>query len=482
MKVLVTNPPWPGEGFGARSDVRWPHKRKDKYIEYPIYLAYTVAVLEQAGLEALFVDAIMEELDTEGFVQRVTALGPELVVMECSTPSIRHDLRSAEAIRQALPSAKIALIGSHVTYFHDSLLRENPAVDAVVRGEFELTVRELALAMQSGADWKDVAGLSYQSSGQAYVNPDRSLLDDLDSLPFPARHIVRGEGYRAAIYSGGNPTSMVSSRGCPFHCTFCVWPNTLYGHRFRARSAANVVDEIQEAVQRYGVDEIYFDDDTFTVDRDRVMDICRLLEERGLKVSWICQARVDTVDREMLQAMKAAGCHYVLFGIESGSVEMLERMKKRITLDKAREAMRLCNEVGIKTQAFFLFGIPGETQQTIGETIEFARELGASTAQFAVAIPQPGSALWEECTREGYLKYNDWEDFASCQALVSTPQLSAQEVEAARLRAYREYYFRPQFIWREATRIRHLKDIKRLLRGARSVIARLSFFESARRS
>ncbi len=479
MRVLVTNPPWPGEGYGARSDVRWPHKRKDKYIEYPIYLAYIVAVLEQAGFDTHFVDAIMEELDVASFAQRVKDIHPDLLVMECSTPSIRYDLQSASAVKAALPEVKIVLLGSHVTFFHKQVLAENPAVDAVCRGEFEITVRELARAIAEGREWSTVEGLSYRLDDQVAVNADRPMIADLDTLPFPARHIVRSEGYRAGIFSGAQPTAMVSSRGCPFHCTYCLWPATLYGHRFRARSARNVVDEIDEVVHKYGIDEIYFDDDTFTIDKQRVLDICRLIRERRLQVSWIVQARVDTVDREMLQALKGAGCHYILFGVESGSPEMLRVMKKRIELDQVREAFRLCRELGIKTQAFFLFGVPGETQQTIRQTIDFAKSLPASTAQFAVVVPHPGSALYAEVVEHGWLTYNDWEDFASCEALVETPQLTRAEAQQARIRAYREFYFRPSYILQEAVRIRHPRDLQRLVRGARSVLARLSFFHSA---
>jgi anaerobic magnesium-protoporphyrin IX monomethyl ester cyclase len=480
MRVTVANPPWPGDGFGARSDVRWPHKRKDKYIEYPIYLAYTVAVLEEAGYEPTFIDAIMDELDIPDFALRVKEIDPALLVMECSTPSIRHDLQTATEVKKILPEIKVLLIGSHSTFFHKEILAENRAVDAIARGEWEITARDLARAISEGQDWSTVEGLSYREGDQVRVNADRALIEDLDSLPFPARHIVRGKGYRAAIYSGDKCTGMVSSRGCPHQCTFCVWPNTLYGHRFRARSAKNVVDEMEEVEKKYGIDEIYFDDDTFTINRKRVLEICRLIRERDLHVSWIAQARVDSVDREVLLAMRDAGCHYILFGIESGSPEMLAKMKKRITLDRAREAIGLCNELGIKSQAFFLFGVPGETEESIQQSIDFAKELGASTVQFAVAIPQPGSPLYKECTENGWLIYDSWEDFASCQAMIETPQLSRQQTEAARIRAYREYYFRPAFMLREAARIRHPRDIKRLLRGARSVLARLSFFQSAR--
>jgi anaerobic magnesium-protoporphyrin IX monomethyl ester cyclase len=487
MRVLVANPPWPGPGYGARSDVRWPHKRSDKYIEYPIYLSYTVAVLEEAGFDVSFVDAIMDELSIEGFAQRVHEHGPRLAIIETSTPSIAFDLETAAAIKEMSPETFVALIGSHVTYFDQQTVAENPAVDAVIRGEFEYTSADLARALRNGGsptslDLGGVLGLTYRDAdSDVRRNADRPLFEPLDQMPFPARHIVKGEGYRAGIYSGGHPTAMISSRGCPYRCTFCLWPGILYGHKFRPRSAKNVVDEIEEAVRTYGHDEIYFDDDTFSIDRQRVLDICHLILERELEreVEWIAQCRVDTVDREILEAMKAANCGYILFGVESGSPQLLKRMKKGITPDKVRTAFRLTREVGIKTQAFFLFGVPGETQETIRETIDFAKEINASSTQFAVAIPHPGTALYEECKTNGWLTSENWADYTSEASLIETPWLTAQEAEKARIRAYREYYYRPQFIVGEALKIRRLADIKRLARGANSVRTRIRFFRHA---
>jgi len=482
MRVLVANPPWPGPGYGARSDVRWPHKRSDKYIEYPIYLAYTVAVVEQAGLEVAFIDAIMDELSIAGFAQKVHDLAPGLVLLETSTPSIHHDLETAAAIKALAPETFVALLGSHVTYFDRQIVAENPAVDAVVRGEFEYTSADLAQALQERGSLSQVLGLTYRSEdGAVRANPDRPRFEPLDAMPFPARHIIKGGDYRAGIYSGGRPTAMVSSRGCPFHCTFCLWPDALYGHKFRARSAKNVVDEIEEAVRVHGHDEIYFDDDTFTVNRQRVLAICHMIRERGLEkeVEWIAQVRVDTVDRDMLEAMKAANCGYLLFGVESGSPEMLQRMQKGITLDKVREAFKLARQVGIKTQAFFLFGIPGETRETIRETIEFAKEINASSTQFAIAIPHPGTALYQECRANGWLTTDDWADYTAESSIIQTPWLTAQEVEEARVQAYRQFYYRPRFILGEALKVRRLADIKRLARGANSVRARIKFFNQA---
>ncbi len=504
MKVLVANPPWPGPGYGARSDVRWPHKRSDKYIEYPIYLSYTAAVLEEAGFDVCFSDAIMDELDIEEFAHFVSDCAPRLALVETSTPSIEFDLETAAAIKRHAPGTFVALLGSHVTYFDKETIAENPAVDAVLRGEFEHTAADLARALDKGGDpstWRpggrtsghslaSVMGITYRDAdGDPRRNPDRPLFEPLDEMPFPARHIVKactegsecGEGYRAGIYSGGYPTAMVSSRGCPYRCTFCLWPDILYGHKFRARSAENVVDEIEQAVRVYGHDEIYFDDDTFTIDRQRVMDITRLIRERDLQeeVEWIAQCRVDTVDREMLEAMKAANCGYILFGVESGSPKMLKKMRKGITLDKVRHAFKLTQEVGIKTQAFFLFGMPGETQETIRETIEFAKEINASSTQFAIAIPHPGTVLYEECKANGWLTSEVWADYTAENSLIETPWLTAQEVEEARIRAYREYYYRPRFILGEALKIRRLADVKRLARGANSVRSRIKFFSQA---
>lgn len=482
MQVLVANPPWPGPGYGARSDVRWPHKRSDKYIEYPIYLAYTVAVVEQAGFDVAFLDAVMDELGIEEFAQAVSDFSPRLVLLETSTPSIEFDLETAAAVKAHAPGAFVTLLGSHVTYFDRQTVADHPAVDAVIRGEFEYTAADLARALDNGSNLANVLGLTYRDAdGAVRRNPDRPLFEPLDEMPFPARHIVQGD-YRAGIYSGGKPTAMVSSRGCPYRCTFCLWPDSMYGHKFRARSAQNVVDEIEQAVRTYDHDEIYFDDDTFTVDRRRILDICRLIQERGLEkeVEWIAQCRVDTVDRQVLEAMKAANCGYLLFGVESGSPEMLKKMRKGITLDQVRAAFKLAKEVGIKTQAFFLFGIPGETQETIRQTIEFAKELNASSTQFAIAIPHPGTALYEECKANGWLTGERWADYTAEASLIETPWLSAQEVEQARIRAYREYYYRPRFILGEALKVRRLADVKRLARGANSVRARLRFFERSR--
>ena len=477
MEVLVSNPPWPGPGYGARSDVRWPHRRSDKYLEYPVYLAYAVAVLEKSGVDVGFIDGVVEDLSTQTFVDTVKKIGPNIIVMECSTPSISHDLLTAKRLKEELKDVFIALVGSHPTYFHKEILTENSFVDAVARGEFDYTIRDLSLTLLKGGELKGVKGISYRDSGGVHVNENRPVIQDLDAIPFPARHIVKSDSYREAVFTGKKCTTMVSSRGCPYRCVFCLWPGTMYGRRFRERSAENVVDEVEHVVDKYGVEEIYFDDDCFTINRKRVMEICEGIRKRGVDVKWMIQARVDNVDREFLEEMKKAGCHYIKYGVESGSQEMLDLMKKRITLDDVRRAFALTRKLGIKSQAFFLFGLPWETHETIRKSIEFAKELNPDSVQFAVVVPHPGTELYDICLEKGWLKFDSWEDFDCRKALIETENLSARDVEGYRRQAYKEYYFRPSYILRTTLKMWNPKEARRILRGARSVIERIFYYK-----
>ena len=477
MKVLVTNPPWPGPGYGARSDVRWPHKRSDKFIEYPVYLAYVVAVLEKAGIEVEFIDAVVEELSISDFADAAAKTNPDMVVIECSTPSIEYDLLTAKSLKERMSDVFIVLIGSHPTFFHREIMRDNPQVDAICRGEFDLIVRDLAVAFSNGHKLDKVKGITYRDGQGVQENEGRPLIRNVDELPFPARHIVKSEYYRQGTFTGKRCTTMVSSRGCPHRCTYCLWPKTLYGNRFRARSAENVVAEIEQVVKDFHIDEIYFDDDSLALNRARILRICQLINQKGIEVKWIPQCRVDSMDDEVVGAMKKAGCHYIRFGVESGSQRMLDIMKKGTTLAQIERAFDLCQKVGIRTQAFFLFGIPGETPQTIRESIEFAKKLRPDSAQFAVVVPHPGTELYEICQSKGWLEYESWEDFSAGNCLIETEELSRNDVERARIQAYREFYFRSSYIFATALRLRNLREVGSVFKSAYSIIDRMAFFK-----
>ncbi|MFH1413987.1 MAG: radical SAM protein [Candidatus Omnitrophota bacterium] len=476
MKVLVTNPPWPGPGYGVRSDVRWPHKRKDKYIEYPLYLGYTVAVLKEAGIDACFLDGIVDELSIDDFSNAAAKIRPDMVVIECSTPSIDYDLATAKALKEKLPNLFTVLLGSHPTFFHKEILEENPFVDGICRGEFEYTLRDLALSLSKNRDISKVDGLSWRDASGIHFNPQRPLVDDLDEIPFPDRDIVKIEPYQTAHYGGLKGTSVCTSRGCPYGCTYCLWPNTMYGKKFRARSPENVVEELQQLEEKYDVKEIYFDDDTINFNKARLIKICQLIRERGIKLKWFCQARVDKVDEELLKEMKAAGCYNIFFGVESGSQRIIDKIKKGIKLEDAQRAFALCRKLGIKTQAFFLLGIPGETQAEMKQTVEFAKSLKPSSAQFAIVVPHPGTKLYEECKSNGWLRVNQWKDFAACNAIIETENFSKEDVDTIRLYAHRHFYFRPTFIFDTLKRMSNLRETRKVFRGAKSIIGRLLFY------
>jgi radical SAM superfamily enzyme YgiQ (UPF0313 family) len=476
FKALVTNPPWPGEGYGARSSVRWPHKRKDKKLEYPIFLAYTVSLLKEAGVETAFLDGVCEELGIEAYAAAVRRIAPDFIAMETSTPSIDHDLESVRRIKALLPKTRIALMGSHATYFHQEILRDNPDVDAVIRGEFEITTREAALALKRGTPLAAVAGLTLRDGGAIRVTPDRPFDPDLDRWPYPDRDTIPIEKYQTAQYQGRKGTFMLSSRGCPHRCTFCLWPGTMVGRDFRARAPEAVVDEMEHLARRYGVDDIYFDDDTMTIDRERLLKICRLIQERRLGLHWIAMGRVDNMDEELLTEMRKAGCDNMYLGVESGSEELLRRMKKGISLSQVERAFRMARRAGIKTQAFFMLGGPGETKETLKQTIDFAVRLDPDNAQFSAAVPYPGTEMYEESLRKGYLKARTWEDYAARDIVLETETLSRLDLEKARLEAYRRFYLRPRFILRTALRLRSLKEFRRVLRGTLSIASRLMFF------
>ncbi|MCW4052460.1 MAG: radical SAM protein, partial [Candidatus Bathyarchaeota archaeon] len=467
----------PGPGYGARSDVRWPHRRSDKYLEYPIYLAYVVATLEKAGIDVHFIDGVENDLSVQAFAEQAMKIKPDLIAMECSTPSITKDLHTAKTLKEKLEDTFIVLMGSHPTYFHKEILSENKFVDAIARGEFDLTIRDLSLALKNEKrQLDDVKGISYRAGDTIRVNEDRPPIQDLDSLPFPARHIVKSDSYREAVFTGRRCATIVSSRGCPYQCIFCLWPRTMYGRKFRKRSPGNVVDEVQHVVDEYGVDEIYFDDDCLTLNRNRLLEICKEIVRRDIKVKWMCQARVNNVDQEILEAMKKAGCHYIKYGVESGSQKMLDVMKKGITLESVRRAFKLTRKAGIKTQAFFLFGLPWETPETAKKTIEFAKEIKPDSAQFAVVVPHPGTELYDLCLEKGWLNYDSWDDFDCRRALIETENLSAEDVQRHRTQAYREFYLRPSYILRTTLKMWNPKEAKRIIRSARSIMERISYY------
>jgi radical SAM superfamily enzyme YgiQ (UPF0313 family) len=436
MKVLLLNPPWYSEsGFGVRSNSRWPHTRKDKALPFPIYQAYTAAVLEQNDIYVEFMDAVAEEKEISHVIAKVKEGNFDLVVIESSTPSIEFDLNTAKMIKSQ------------------------------------------SLALSGDKEPRLVLGLTYRSGGEIVSNAARPLIQDLDSMPFPAWHLFNMEYYDQHLYNSPS-VLMISSRGCPYHCTYCLWPQIMYGHKFRTRSAENVVDEIELLIKNHDVKEIEFDDDTFTIGKKRVLSICNEIKKRGIEISWSCFGRPDVVDKEMLTAMKEAGCEFIKYGVESGSQELLDMCKRGMTLDQVREAFRITKEVGIKDYGTFLFGIPGETWDTVKETIEFAKELDPYAVQFSVVTPYPGTELYDNVKSEGHLLANDWSEFdGAAKAVIETEELTRDDLEKAFALAWKEFYLRPAFFMKSLKCAFSSKQgFIRVVKGARSFFVRYRYY------
>lgn len=471
-KALIINPTWDtrGKGTGCRSNTRWPHIRKDKYLLFPIYLAYAAAVLERDGIQVRVIDAVADEMDLRRLIERVQAEEPDYCFVESSTPTVDQDLKCAREIKEATES-KVFLLGAHPTIFHKELIRGNTWLDGVIRGEFELTARDIA----SGLDYTLIPGLTYREGAEAKANPDRVPVENLDDLPFPAWRQFDLKKYESHLYV--NPSAMViATRGCPFHCTYCLWPQVLYGHRQRRRSPGNICDEIERLIELYGIRHIRFDDDTFALNKQYVHGCCDEMIRRGLhkKITWNCFGHVSQPDPEMYERMAEAGCTKIAVGIESGSERILGVIDKKIDVEKARQVVSNCRKAGIEIYCDFMIGFPYETEEDIRRSMELAVELDPDYIQVSYAVPYPGTKMYEQGLENGFLKHpKQWEKYASCEPMVDTGSIDRERLERLYVEFWRRFYLRPGFIIRNAKKALSSADnLRKVSRGAASFFNR----------
>ena len=447
MKLFLGNPPWrDGELYGVRAGSRWPHfhlvppgRKIPSYIPFPFYLAYAAAVCEDAHHTVKLCDAIALGLSDEEFLEEITAFAPELVLLEVSTPSIYQDLETAKRIKQALPGVTLAFCGPHAAMSTPPFLAEHSDVDLVLYGEYEYTLRELAAKIDQP---EGILGLIYRAQDEVIVNPPRPLISDLDSMPLPARHHLPMYNYCDAPAGLPLPSAVIwASRGCPFKCIFCVWPQLMYGGgSYRVRAPKNVVDELEILTQEYGFKSINFDDDTFNLGRERMLDFASEIQKRQLNIPWAIMARADTMDEEVLRALRAAGLYSLKYGVESGCQELVDRAGKKLDLVKVAEVVQLTKALGIKVHLTFSIGLPGETWQTVRKTIDFAKQLDPFSAQFSIVTPYPGSSYFSELEASGRLLTRDWSKYVgSGEAVFDTEFMSAAELREAQKVALAEW-------------------------------------------
>ncbi|BDG02215.1 hopanoid biosynthesis associated radical SAM protein HpnJ [Anaeromyxobacter oryzae] len=439
LATLFLQPP-SFDGFDGGAGSRYQAHREVRSFWFPTWLGQPAALVPGSRL----VDAPPAGLTLADVLP--LARDYELVVMHTSTPSFASDIRVAQALKEENPRLLVGLVGARVAVDRAGSLSRAPAVDFVCGNEFDYTILEVA----EGRPLAGIAGLSWRDpSGAVVNNPERPPLEDLDALPWVTP--VYARDLRIEDYFNGylrHPyLSLYTGRGCRSKCTFCLWPQTVGGHRYRSRSVRSVAEEIAWAKQALPqVKEFFFDDDTLTDDLPRTEGIAREMSRIG--VTWSCNAKAN-VPRRTLEVMRDNGVHVLLVGYESGNQGILNNVKKGVRLDIARRFTEDCNDLGITIHGTFIIGLPGETRETIEETIRFACELDPHTIQVSLAAPYPGTELYRQAVEHGWLDaaHADLVDEHGVQlAPLHYPHLDHEDMHAAVERFYREFYFRPSKI------------------------------------
>lgn len=462
MKILLIFPPYDlNEEFQGLSEVG--------NMQPPLGISYIGAVLEKAGHEVKIIDAPPLELEIKEIVKEGRDFSPDYIGLSVSTVDFNKALDLARELKRKL-KAPIIIGGPHVTAVPEEVMGFS-CFDFGVIGEGEETIVSLLKTLKNKGDLTKVEGLIFRQGKKIIKNKAREFIKDLDSIAFPARHLMPVLSVyhpTPATYQNFPVGTMITSRGCPYQCNFCF--RGVFGNKWRFRSPENVVSEMEILIKDYGAKEIRLWDDTFNADIRRVKEICRLIIKKKLKFTWTCLGRVNKADKEMFQLMKKAGCWQISYGIESGNEEILKSLNKGITKKMVEEAISETTKAGIQALGFFILGLPGETEKTMQETIDFAKKLPLSVANFTIATPYPGTKLWFRAEERGFLKNVSYD-----KLLVNLPNklywvpdgLTAKTVQFYERKAYREFYRHPRFILRQLGQI---KDISDLIRKAKAFL------------
>lgn len=463
-RVLIVNPP---SGLYRRDD-RCQSRVEDQTVQVvfaPIDLAYLAAMARKAGAMVRIIDypALGQGLDA--FVRDVHKWTPHYLVFNTTTATVHDDLHICELAKESDRDIVTIGKGEYLTIFGEEILSRNPLLDVILLGEPEYALFDII----AGKALKDVAGILCRSSTGSelplvFRTAERPLSDDLDALPFPARDLLNNTLYRSPE-TGNQLTVIYANRGCPARCIFCP-AGHLSNYRLRLRTPKNIVAEIEECVNHHGTQEFLFHGDTLTMNKRWVVELCQLICEKGLRIRWGCNSRVDTIDDERAEWMKRSGCWVVAFGVESGVQELLQKMKKTTTLEQAREAIRICQRHGLRTHAFYVIGLPWETRDTLKQTFKFIRELDTDFFDINIAYPLPGTEFYDIAVREGLLQTEQLHQGSYAHAVVRTYSLSPEELTRWRKRALLRLSLRPSYILRTLQRAGSLPTVMNYLRAA----------------
>jgi hopanoid biosynthesis associated radical SAM protein HpnJ len=463
MKPLFLNPPT-FEDFDGGAGARYQASREVTSFWYPTWLCFPAGMI--AGSRV--VDAPVQKFTLEDCL--TIAKDFDMVVMYTSTPTLMIDIETARRIKEVKPSIVTVLTGPHVTILpEESLCAAKGAIDIVCRGEFDYTTKELC----EGRAWDTVDGLSFLQDGKVVHTPDRPMIEDLDALPFVAQIYKRDLPISEYVIPHfKNPyVSIYTSRGCPARCIYCLWPQTFSGQRMRTRSPQNVYEEVKWIVDNIPeMRELSFDDDTFSADKKHARAVAELIKPLG--ISWTINARANC-DYETLKVMREAGLRHVVVGYESGNEQILKNIKKGVTKAQAIQFTRDCQKLGISIHGAFIMGLPGETKETIRETIEYAKMLDLNSIQASLASPYPGTEFYTMCKEQGWISSDSFLDAGGHQkCVINYPNLSNAEIFNSVEEFYDKFYFRPKFIMRSIGRmIVDSAERKKLLREGKQYLA-----------
>ncbi len=471
MKVLLVNPPLlPIDRYGKDLAELGP-------VTEPMGLAYIAAVLEQRGDKVEVLDTIALNYRKEDIINYLKGKRFDVVGVTMLTPMYLTGIEVVKLIKSLNKDTIIIVGGPHPTLMPKEILKENPEIDFVVVGEGEETIVELLNAVESRTSLSKIKGIAYRESGEVRLNEARPFIQDLDSIPLPARHLLPMHLYTPTAHSYQRlPNySIITVRGCPFSCIYC---SQFFGKKPRYPSTDRIIQEMKLLIDEYGAKEIKMEGDTFTANKNYVKKLCQEIIKEGLhkKIKWHCSTHVNTVNKELLELMAEAGCWQISYGVETGSQRLMDSIRKQTTKERIREAFKMTKEAGIMIRAFFMLGHPTETREESLQTIAFAKELDPYWAQFTITTPYPMTELHELAKKDGTLKSFRWEDYQSWAGfadtdLVYTPSgRSSDEIKKLQRQALRDFYLRPKIILRHLRLITSKRLLKKYLAGGRTLI------------
>ena len=434
-------------------------KMKTIALRPPIDLLYAAGSLEAAGAEVRVKDYPGEDEGWDAMERDLRAFAPDALVLSITTPTLERDLEAAALAKRVDPKILTIAKGAHFNTLDVKTMEQFPALDAVLRGEYENTCRELG----EGRPFETILGMTWRGGdGSIQRNPDRPFEDDLDSLAFPARHLANNALYRRPD-TGELQTTLVTNRGCPFHCIYCL-SNQVSGTKNRYRSVQNVMAEIRECVGCHGIRNFLMRSDLFTQNKKWVIELCQAILEEKLDIAWACNSRVDTITPEALGWMKRAGCWIVAYGVESGDQETLDRINKNAKVEDALRAIAMTREAGIKSSIYLLMGLPWDTAELIDKQVDFAKRLEPDYLEIFYIYPFPGTPLYQLAVREGLLREGEVPLDAYADPAMPGLYLSVKEIGRLRGRALRRYYLRPHIIWRTLRQARSPRELLNYVR------------------